>query len=254
MFDKNTDKHWEAFGSKEPYFGVLTDERYKSVNLDARTKTTFFKSGEEDIEKAFSVIHKHIDKDFRPKNVLDFGCGVGRLLLPLAMRAEKATGVDVSESMLSEAHKNCAEKGISNIVLVKSDDRLSNIKDYYDFIHSYIVFQHIPISRGEVILEELLNRLSLNGVGALHFTFSNIKDPSPLRKWFRSINNYIPGYRLIRKLFIGMSLNAPEMQMNCYNVNRLLFILQKKGITSMYTQLLRHGDFLSIFLFFKKEC
>ena len=253
MVDNSTDKHWETFGLKDPYYGVLTDERYKSKNLNSEAKTSFFNSGEEDIEKVFSFIRKHIHADFQPKNVLDFGCGVGRLLLPLAARAEKVTGMDVSDSMLKEAKKNCADNSITNIVLLKSDDSLSNLDGMFDFIHSYIVFQHIPVKRGEKILDGLLDRLANNGIGAFHFTFSIVKEPSSLRKLFHAFTRCVPWYCVIRRLFLGIPLNEPEMQMNCYNVNRLLKILQKKGIKNIYSQILRHGKFIGLFLYFRKE-
>ena len=69
-----------------------------------------------------SNIHKHLDPGFQPINALDFGCGVGRLVIPLAKISTSAVGIDVSESMLAEARKNCELNSVHNIDLVKSDD------------------------------------------------------------------------------------------------------------------------------------
>ncbi len=78
---------------------------------------------------------------------LDFGCGVGRLVIPLSKIAESVTGVDVSESMLNEAISNCDNQNVNNANFIKADDNLSMLSGKYDFIHSYIVFQHIPTKR-----------------------------------------------------------------------------------------------------------
>jgi len=253
MFDKSTDRNWESFGLTDPYFGVLTDERFKSINLTPEAKLAFFKSGEEDIERAFFFIRKHIHPEFNPKKVLDFGCGVGRLMIPLAHRCESVIGMDVSDAMLKEAQKNCLDNSITNVTFLKSDDCLSNLTGTYDFIHSYIVFQHIPISRGETILFGLIDHLAKNGLCALHFTYSTRMEPSSIRKIIRKITKRIPYYYLLRKTFLGLPLKDPEMQMNCYNVTHLFKIIQLKGINNIHAQLMSHGKYFGLFLFFKKD-
>ena len=94
------------------------------------------------------VCKRHLDPSFSPKSVLDFGCGTGRLVIPLAEIADYVLGLDVSESMLWEARKNCKAHALNNVQLLKSDDTLSCLDGCFDFIHSFIVFQHIPVKRG----------------------------------------------------------------------------------------------------------
>ena len=87
----------------------------------------------------------------------------GRLLLPLARISRHVVGVDVSDAMLREARKHCDARGITNVELVGSDDRLSRVQGSFDFVHSWIVFQHIAPRRGTAILEEVLARLERGG-------------------------------------------------------------------------------------------
>ena len=140
--------------------------------------------------------------DFQPRRVLDFGCGVGRLVLPLSRLCEEVVGVDVAEAMLSEAAANCRQAGATNVRLIRGDDRLSGVTGPFDFIHSFIVFQHVPVQRGLVLLERLLDLLAPDGVGALHFTYHCRRKP-PL--WKRllarrcgSIVPFVPGSSLGR--------------------------------------------------------
>src|SRR5580700_9118948 len=96
----NTDRAWEYFGRENPYFGVLTRDRYSRERLDGDGRAAFFASGEEYVAEMFDTTQKELRPDFQPIRALDFGCGVGRLALPLARRCQEVVGVDVSDSML----------------------------------------------------------------------------------------------------------------------------------------------------------
>jgi 2-polyprenyl-3-methyl-5-hydroxy-6-metoxy-1,4-benzoquinol methylase len=98
-------ENWEYYGKNDPYFAVATFEKFKKANLTEQAKNEFFQTGEEHIEKVWNEIQKHFVENFRPKRGLDFGCGVGRLVVPLANRCEKVVGVDISNVMLQEAQK-----------------------------------------------------------------------------------------------------------------------------------------------------
>jgi hypothetical protein len=78
----NTDKAWEAWAKIDPYYAVLTDERFRAGNDPGE----FFDSGEKHIDQAFRTITS-IAPAFAPQAAIDFGCGVGRLLIPLSRRA-----------------------------------------------------------------------------------------------------------------------------------------------------------------------
>ena len=124
------------------------------------------------INHVMEVCRRHLDRSFSPKRVLDFGCGTGRLVIPLAEMADYVLGLDVSDSMLLEAQKNCNAYALNNVHLLKSDDTLSCLDGCFDFIHSFIVFQHIPVKRGKRIFAKLLNHLADGGICAVQFTYS----------------------------------------------------------------------------------
>ncbi len=100
------EKKWEYFGETNPYFAVLTHDKFKSANIDAAALKDFFASGEEYVERAWQEIEDNFQTDFTPRRAIDFGCGVGRITLPIAKRCETAVGVDISENMLQEARRN----------------------------------------------------------------------------------------------------------------------------------------------------
>src|ERR1700678_3977041 len=103
----NTDLDWRTWGDTNPYFGVISHAKFLAENLTDDSLQDFFASGEHHIEHIYNVIRARIRPGFQPARVLDYGCGVGRLVVPLARRSEKAVGVDVSPGMLAEARENC---------------------------------------------------------------------------------------------------------------------------------------------------
>jgi SAM-dependent methyltransferase len=51
--------------------------------------------------------------------LLDIGCGIGRLLVALAPYVRSATGIDVSAEMVKAAQRRCA--GLNNVTVIKGD-------------------------------------------------------------------------------------------------------------------------------------
>jgi SAM-dependent methyltransferase len=244
MFE-NSDRDWEAYGAENPYFGVISNEKFLTENLSDESIAEFWQSGQSDIDVVFQNIKQHIDPDFHPAQALDFGCGVGRLLFAISTRCEHATGVDVSPSMLAEAKREAAKKSIDNVSFIETNDCSELGENRFCLIHSYIVFQHIPEDRGYAILDKLLASLRSGGVGVLHFTFSNAR----FRYW--KLIRRIPFNKQLRNLIKGKPPNAPHMQMNEYDLGRIMRKLWSLGISNCHVELTDHGV-LGAIIYFKK--
>jgi len=78
-----TDAQWQAWAEQDPYFGVLTEERYRSQRLTAESLEEFFRSGRQHVQQTLEDCGRHCGP-YSTRCCLDFGCGVGRLLIPLA--------------------------------------------------------------------------------------------------------------------------------------------------------------------------
>ena len=248
MFD-DTDRDWEKLAKHEPYFAVITSDKFRNANLTRESKEEFFAGGLKHIHRVLQEVREHVDPSFSIKRALDFGCGVGRVVIPLANIAQEVTGVDVSDSMLKEARKNCEARSIKNVVLVKSDDNLSVLDGKYDFIHSHIVFQHIPVERGQRIFENLLAHLETDGVCVVHFTYA--KD-YPTRRWASFIKRFFPWSRNLINLIRGRNFFAPEMQMNAYDLNQVFSTIQKANVLNCHMTFTNHAGELGIIVGFRK--
>jgi SAM-dependent methyltransferase len=76
--------------------------------------------------------------------MLEIGCGIGRMTKYFAGRVRHVTGLDVSEEMIRQARENL--HACPNVRLdVGTGIDLAEYPDAsFDFVFSYIVFQHIP--------------------------------------------------------------------------------------------------------------
>lgn len=161
MKDRNADD-WEELARREPYFPVLTNE---GIREDG-----FLESGEADIALLLSAIASLLGHEIPLNNVLDFGCGAGRLTLPLARRATQVVGCDIAPTILTHARQNAREAGLINTTFIETSE-LSRLRDsQFDFICSLLVFQHIRPIDGYKLIRTLLRLLAPGGVAALQLT------------------------------------------------------------------------------------
>jgi 2-polyprenyl-3-methyl-5-hydroxy-6-metoxy-1,4-benzoquinol methylase len=245
----DTDRDWEHFGKDDAYYAVLTEDKYKKDSIQ-KTKKDFFKTGEDHIAFVFDVIKNHINTSFKPKRSMDFGCGVGRLTIPIARRSKEAIGLDISSAMLSEAKQNADDAGIRHIIFARSDDTLSNAPGKFDFINSFIVFQHMPVWRGESILRLMIEKLNKGGIAALQFTYASNK--TRVFRLFNWIRLHVPFSQQAINLLRGRPLSQPAMQMNDYSLNNLLKILQNQGIHTVHATFTENYGYCGVILFFQK--
>jgi trans-aconitate methyltransferase len=229
-----TDRDWQKWGEQDPYFGVLSSEKFRRANLSEENRAEFFRSGQEHVERVFEVVRRHVAADFAPRRSLDFGCGVGRLVIPLARCCEQVTGVDVSEAMLAEAGANCAAAGVGNASFVLSDEALSRLQGEFDLMHSVIVFQHIPTRRGLALLARLLEQLAAGGVVALQFFYDTAA--SPLVRGLVHLRYRLPVLNYARNAVRGRPLAEPAMQLHCYPLPDLIATFKAAGIESLYLE------------------
>jgi SAM-dependent methyltransferase len=247
----DSDRAWEQFGQQDPYYGVCTDDRFHAGRLDAGARAEFFASGEEHVHNVLRVVRTQLVPDFTPRRVLDFGCGVGRLVIPFAQRSDEVVGVDISQSMLAEAGVNCAAAGLANVTLTRSDDRLSRVEGRFDLVHSFIVLQHISPARGFVLFDELVRRVEPGGVGVLHLTFA--RRASTLRKAVNWSRKRIPGVNPLVNVAQRRSPRAPLMQMNLYDLNRVFRRLMAAGCHDVVVRFSDHAGWRGVVLFFVRR-
>ena len=195
QIDKTGKQAWDRFAEVDPYTYILT-------NLKSPDPREFWQSGERTVQLELLPLIQA--RAIRTQIGLELGCGIGRLLFPLAGHFEEIIGVDIAGGMVQRAQSFAIDNGIRNAAFAEiagPEDLLHRARDYggkIDFIYSLLVLQHIP---DFAVIEGYLRAVSIllekNGIAYLQFdtreqdVFYQLKTklPDPLlpRFWRRGI-------------------------------------------------------------------
>lgn len=234
------EKTWISLGEADPYFGVLTDDRFTRKNI-AENLEAFKQSGDAYVDSLMADIAAHFDAPTHAR-ALDFGCGVGRLAIPLSRYFNEVVGLDISPAMLGEARKLAGDN--PKVTFALSDDDLGNAPGEFDLVHSYIVLQHIPVDKGLKILRAMLARVAIGGIASLHFPVS--RDGGTLERWRYWARCNVPGAHRLSNLMRGRPISEPMMQMNAYPLPTIFSLFEEFGFERSISALERHFNVLTI--------
>jgi SAM-dependent methyltransferase len=154
---------WEELARRDASGAVLTN--------DGTPDAEFFESGEADLSALLSTIGSILSREIALTSVLDFGCGAGRLTLPLARRAAHVVACDLAPTMLIHARRNADRAGLHNLTFLPSDGLAALPHGSFDFVCSLLVLQYIAPSDGYALIRQLIGLLTPGGIAALHVTF-----------------------------------------------------------------------------------
>jgi SAM-dependent methyltransferase len=231
----SSDDTWKYYGKNDPYYGVLSHPEYRLSSLNPQAKQRFFRTGQETVDALFALMAAN-SWDVPRGRALDFGCGVGRIVLPLSRMFTNVIGIDVSPDMLTEAQANCRESGIQNASFLTDLEAIDNL----DFAHSVLVFQHIPKHKGLKLIFDLWSKLNPNGILAVQLpTFFD--GSSAMLSLFK-LRQIFPLLQIPLNLVRGDKWNRPGMQMNIYNLNEISAHLLQGGATTIFLSESRSDD------------
>ncbi|WP_373493151.1 class I SAM-dependent methyltransferase [Aquiflexum sp.] len=248
----NTIKTWKHFGKEDPYYGVLSEQKYKSENITSADLSGFFETGQVYVSETLQRIQKLYGSDLSSSDILDFGCGVGRLAIPFSYVTNNRTvGIDVSPEILEKAKAHALEMGTENVEFLLSEGKILPQTGKFDFINSYIVLQHIETEVGMSIIQQLLDRLKIGGIMQIHATYGN--NWSKIRYFHYYLRSTNTLYNFVYSSLKNRKLEAePMMQMNSYDP-KMLFGLFSKFSNSIHVELTDHTGFLGASYMFKRE-
>lgn len=230
---------WDEFAAKEPYFAVLTHPRFLRQHFDAVAEAEFFRTGEEYVSDLYGRVLENVASHFAPLSVLEYGCGVGRLLLPLARRAERVTGVDISPSMLDTARMHVTRAGLRNVELMSATDFAADDRRF-DLVNCHLVLQRMRRREGMGLLRQLACRVREGGVGVFHLPLrANV---SRLVRAARTARARVPGVNAFTNVLRGKPMTTPLIESNTYDINDVLSVLQEFGFDEPQLVFTRHGD------------
>jgi len=229
---RDTDGDWVKIGVDEPYWGVVSHERYARRNISEAAIGEFYASGQGEIDALVDKVSQMFGAWRTPASALDFGCGVGRLSLAMTKWASSVTGYDISPGMLRLARDRTA--AAASLRFTQEFPR-----GPFDWINSFIVFQHIPPDRGMELLERILYELAEGGVLTLHFTFYRDAALAPPKSRVRTVLG-----RTLRRI-LGRSGSTPppvgSIMMFDYDLGAIAKRLNAHGVNDIRLIHTNHG-------------
>jgi SAM-dependent methyltransferase len=170
---------WEELGRTDPLWAVLTDPERRGGGWDV---DEFLATGDAVIR---TVLRQVTDAGLTlGEQVLDFGCGAGRLSNALAAHAKEVTGVDIAQSMIDEANR--INRHPDRVRFHHFDGHRLPFDDAgFDGVVSLISLQHAHPAVQVVCLMELARVVRPGGTLVLqlpsHPTTPDVLEPAAMR-------------------------------------------------------------------------
>jgi cyclopropane fatty-acyl-phospholipid synthase-like methyltransferase len=190
-----TESRWDDFARMDAYTYIMTD-------LPRGDRQAFWRSGEATVsEELLPIIRKNT---VLLGTALEIGCGVGRLVFPLAHHFERVLGLDISPEMVRQATALAMQKNVPNARFFTLADYQQHPQDLglrggsVDFVYSLIVFQHIADFRWIKDYFELV-RLLLSSQGVAYLQFDSRSQDLAYR-----MKNLFPDFLLPRFMRRGI--------------------------------------------------
>jgi len=237
---RTSDQDWDDLARTEPLWAVLTDERYRNARLTPVAEREFWQTGEAYVRHVADLCLTRLGRSLAPRHTLDFGCGVGRLLVPLARLSTEAVGIDVSPAMLAYARASCDRAGLSNVSL----ESCLPADRSFDFVNSALVLQHIPVRRGLQILDQLLACLAPGGLLALQVLYDR-PGSGLFTRTGRWLYANVPRARPVLDRSRGVAPRTPYMQMNSYPLGQVFARLNRHSCSELHVVLSNESGFHS---------
>jgi cyclopropane fatty-acyl-phospholipid synthase-like methyltransferase len=113
----------------------------EKMKEDHETEEAFSRSGDHDAQQLLRDLGPYLKDTWRG---LEIGCGIGRLLKPLAHHFADLCGVDVSAEMIAQS--KAWLKGLPHVETLETNgiDLRPLANQHFDFVYAYVAFQHMP--------------------------------------------------------------------------------------------------------------
>jgi 2-polyprenyl-3-methyl-5-hydroxy-6-metoxy-1,4-benzoquinol methylase len=219
MSSSGIDPRWESFASREPHFAVLSAPRFLQRNLTPETEREFFASGEALVAWMLGVIDAALVPAFAPMTILEYGCGIGRLALPLARHPASIVAVDRSPAMLARARQE-AELSQLGHIRFQTPETLFAADSSFDLVVCYHVLQRLPHAAALALIRRLASRLAPGGVGV--FQWPCRSSASALVRASRRMRESVPGVNAAVNALRGKGSGDPFIPTRLFDLSRTL--------------------------------
>jgi ubiquinone/menaquinone biosynthesis C-methylase UbiE len=223
-------RDWEDLAALDPYWAILSEPARRFGNWDV---DAFFKTGEVEFNR-FMESADRLGYPQERTRALDFGCGVGRVTRAMSRYFEEAVGVDIAESMVSQAKE--LNRGFPRCRFHSWSGETLDLfpKNHFDLVYCDIVLQHLP-SRAliEGKISEFVRVLRPDGLAMFQLlSFIPLKYRlQPIRRAYGILRSLGFDHELLYK-----RLKLTPIRSNYIRQERVLELLQTLGARTLETR------------------
>jgi 2-polyprenyl-3-methyl-5-hydroxy-6-metoxy-1,4-benzoquinol methylase len=244
------DPRWEAFAAREPHFAVLTESRFLRANLTPEREREFFASGEAVASWMLAVIDAGLAPQFAPMSTLEYGCGLGRLALPLAQRPGSVTAVDRSPVMLELARREAAGRGLAHIAF-ETPAELFAAPRLFDLVVCYHVLQRLRPVDAMALVRRLIGLVGPGGVAVLQWPYrTSVPGIVAASRWLRE---RLPGANALANTIRGKPAADPFIPTHLYDLSEMLLAFDFPEFRSTHLALQHHEGLDYAIVFAQKD-
>ncbi|HEX4605063.1 MAG TPA: class I SAM-dependent methyltransferase [Candidatus Angelobacter sp.] len=224
-------RNWEGFAQTDPLWAICSDPAKKSNRW---SREEFFATGKSEIEAVLGCAAEVGVPIDSTAPALDFGCGVGRLTRALAAYFPECCGVDISPTMIGLAQQFNQDLPRCRFLLNEKDN-LEDLQDnYFGFIYTSIVLQHIAAPFNQRYIAEFVRILKPGGT--LIFQMPDRLRGGVIRKWRAKLALRSK----IKSLLGGGKLF--NMEMHCLEESAVRNLMTERGAQVMDVRLTNSTD------------
>jgi len=201
---------WSNYGNDEPYWSVLTEEKYGKKYIH-KHQEEFYKTGVGSQKKMMDALNRSGISIKKFSTCLEFGCGVGRVTVHLAKLFKSVIACDISTPHLKIAEEYAKRNGFDNILFQNtlSPNELLEFKNV-DVVFSIIVLQHNPPPLITEYIKMFLSILNKGGVA------------------FFQATTYLKGYKFSIDDYIKNIDEPKGVEMHILPQNKIFKIVKEK--------------------------
>jgi SAM-dependent methyltransferase len=158
---------WEEKARRNPLFAVMSSPEFAEKSGDPGTWSPedmqrFFDKGQMFYDSFFRTVLRRVPMEPGKATVVEYGCGMGRILKAVCNAGYECAGIDISPTMIEHCRTLVPEVG--QLSTLDANGKSEIPSKSADFVFSYAVLQHISrLSLVDVAISEMCRIVKRGG-------------------------------------------------------------------------------------------
>jgi ubiquinone/menaquinone biosynthesis C-methylase UbiE len=139
--------------------------KHLQIRVAGVYKPRFFESGQNLIDNMEDFLQANGESLFKADDILDFGCGCGRILIPLSfmISPRKIVGTDIDKQSIGWLKSNYPTFKALDVNKIKPPTKYADAT--FDLVYGVSVFTHLPEDMQHAWLSEMSRIIKPGGLG-----------------------------------------------------------------------------------------